>query len=390
MKNEEDRVWLAGALRLATRGLGSTSPNPAVGAVLVKDGVLLGRGATEAGGRPHAEAVAIAMAGVGSAVDATLYVTLEPCAHLGRSGPCAGRIIEAGIARVVTLALDPDPRTRGRGIAWLRAAGVEVALEAQGALAEAARWQLAGHVLATVRGGRGFTQAKIAVSADGRFLAGDAGPVWVTGPEARMHGHLMRARADAIVIGAGTLRIDDPALTVRVPGLEARSPRRVVVAGRRAIDPAARLFVDGAGPVAIVRTAAAATACLPGVGLDEIVLADLTDASGAVDPGGLASALRARYGATRLLIEGGPKLVASMIERGLVDELLVYRSGSVLGERGCEPPAPLGSMLSDRSGADWYVAGRRQLGKDELTVLRSLETARVIREATVPDGFAAQ
>ena len=215
------------ALTMARRALGTVAPNPAVGAVVAdtETGELIARGMTQPGGRPHAETEALKRAG-DRARGKTVYVTLEPCAHFGKTPPCADALISSGVKRVVVGIEDPDSRTAGQGIARLRAAGIEVET---GLMADEARWVTLGHIL-RVTEQRPFVQLKLALAADGSLPRGhDGKPAWVTSPEARARGHLMRAKADAILVGSGTVRDDDPELTCRLPGLEAQSPIRVVL-----------------------------------------------------------------------------------------------------------------------------------------------------------------
>jgi len=244
MTSDDDRFF-ALAMRLAERGLGRSWPNPAVGAVLVREEqypVVAGRGWTQDGGMPHAETVALEAAG-GRAKDATLYVTLEPCAHHGRTPPCADAIIAAGISRVVAGHRDPDNRVSGAGFSRLREAGIEVVNGAAN-FEKALCWLNAGHVLRQTQN-RPFVQLKLALGADGLIAPGDGGaPQWVTGPAARAHGHLLRARADAILVGRGTVLADDPALTCRLPGMADRSPVRVVADSKLRTETGAKLFRD--------------------------------------------------------------------------------------------------------------------------------------------------
>ncbi len=228
------------ALHVARRGLGNTAPNPAVGAVIAEPsrGEIIARGWTQPGGRPHAETEAIRRAGA-RARGATLYVTLEPCAHFGKTPPCANAIIEAGLARVVVGTGDPDPRTKGQGIARLQDAGIEVR---EGVLEAACRRMTLGHILRVTKQ-RPFVQLKMAFAADGAVPRGAKGkPLFVTGAEARAQGHLLRAEADAILVGAGTVIDDDPELTCRLPGLEGQSPVRVVLAGSGTFQTPRRFF----------------------------------------------------------------------------------------------------------------------------------------------------
>src|SRR4030081_3233212 len=216
-----DARFMQLALTLGRRGQGRTWPNPAVGAVVVKDGVIVGRGWTQPGGRPHAEPEALRRAGE-AARDATLYVTLEPCSHVGKSPPCTDAIVAAGIARVVSAIEDPNPEVGGQGHAKLRAAGITVDIGMGGL--EAAR-DHAGH-FRRVRDGRPHVILKLAVSSDDKIGTADRKPVAITGEAAKARVHLLRARSDAILVGIGTVQADDPLLTCRLPGMEARSPIR--------------------------------------------------------------------------------------------------------------------------------------------------------------------
>lgn len=219
-------LHMGAALALARRGLGRVWPNPAVGCVIVKDGHVVGRGFTQSGGRPHAEPVALAMAG-DAAQGADVYVSLEPCSHFGKTPPCADTLITAGVARVIAAAVDPDPRVSGRGLARLRDAGVDVVEGVRRDEAEA----LNAGFFSRVRTGRPLVTLKCATTLDGRIALSNGESKWITGPEARRRGHLLRCDHDAILIGSGTALADDPALTCRLPGLEGCSPVRVVMDG---------------------------------------------------------------------------------------------------------------------------------------------------------------
>lgn len=319
-----DTRMMAIALAMAARGLGRTAPNPSVGAVIADEstGEVIARGWTQPGGRPHAETEAIARAG-DQARGATIYVTLEPCSHYGRTAPCAEAIIAAGIARAVVAILDPDPRVSGRGIRMLRAAGIEVA---RGVMAEAAHWLTHGHILRVTQR-RPHIQIKMALSADGTVPRGEAGrPVWVTGPEARAHGHLLRAQADAILVGSGTVRDDDPELTCRLPGMAGRSPVRVIVASKR-LPPLGSKLVTTARhiPVWIATpssTDAAALAPFVEAGCKILPVASI---EGRPWLPAVCEALVAE-GITRLLVEGGPTLWRAFASAGFVDEVVCYRA----------------------------------------------------------------
>ena len=255
-EQDPDEAWMARAVTLAEGGRGTVSPNPMVGAVLVRDGRVVGEGFHRAAGQPHAEAVALAAAGA-AAAGATCYVTLEPCAHHGRTPPCADALVAAGVARVVAAVPDPDPRVDGAGLARLRAAGVAVAV---GAGAEAAATQNAAY-LTHRRLGRPRVTLKAAASLDGKVAAPDGTSKWITGPAARADAHRLRAEADAVMVGAGTALADDPRLTVRLPGWAGRQPLRVLVdaAGRVGAD--GHLF-DGEAETLVATTPAAPPAAV--------------------------------------------------------------------------------------------------------------------------------
>jgi diaminohydroxyphosphoribosylaminopyrimidine deaminase/5-amino-6-(5-phosphoribosylamino)uracil reductase len=303
-----DLRWLHAAAALAARARPLRRPNPAVGAILVKQGVVVGRGWTAPGGRPHAEAVALAQAGT-AALDATLYVTLEPCAHASERGPCcADLLIEAGIARVVVGVTDPDPRTAGAGAARLGAAGISAVLAED----DSCRQSLAGYL--SLRGTRRpFVTLKLAVTADGFIARKDGTSKWITGEPARAHAHIERALSDAILVGGGTLRADDPRLDVRLAGLEPRSPRRFALTG-------------GAAPA----------------GWEAIATVD--------------DLPKVQY----LLVEGGAQTADAFLSAGLVDRLLLYRAPVEFGDGipAFDNGLPEGFRLADR----------RQLGSDTLEV----------------------
>ena len=328
------------ALALAERTHGATAPNPNVGCVIVTGGRVVGRGWTQAGGRPHAEAMALAQAGAESR-GATCYVTLEPCAHESARGPaCSDLLVEAGVARVVVGIEDPDSRTAGRGIARLREAGiaVEVGIEAGAAAAS-----MAGFLTRRAEG-RPFVTLKLATSLDGCIARADGESRWFTGPEARAHAHLERARAEAILVGRGTWETDTPALDVRLRGLEARSPTRVVLSSTRAA---------GASPLSTDRH-------LGGGRGDEI--------GGHADPIVLPSpAAIATLPGDHLLVEGGAATAAAFLRADLVDRLLLYRAPIVIGG-GLPALGDVGlDRLADAHGR-WRLADARQLGSDRLEV----------------------
>ena len=336
MTAEDDARHMRHALALGARGLGTTWPNPAVGCVIVAAGRIVGRGWTQAGGRPHAEVRALAQAG-DAARGATVYVTLEPCAHHGQTPPCAEALIAAGVVRVVTALQDPDLRVSGRGHAMLRAAGIVVT---EGVEAKAAR---AAHLgfLTRVTEGRPMVTLKLATTLDGRIATQAGESRWITGPQARRAVHALRLSHDAVMVGAGTLRADDPDLTVRDLGA-GHQPVRVVLDTRLSGDPSSRLgqtartvpvwLCHGPGAPAEARDAWAATGA-------RLI--------GCEAQGGRVSAeaaLRAlgEAGLTRVFCEGGGHLAASLLREGLVDVLVTFGAGRVIGGDGLAAVAPLG------------------------------------------------
>jgi diaminohydroxyphosphoribosylaminopyrimidine deaminase/5-amino-6-(5-phosphoribosylamino)uracil reductase len=327
---EADRRFMRLALTLGRRGLGRTWPNPAVGAVVVKDGVIVGRGWTQPGGRPHAEPVALKQAGE-AARGATLYVTLEPCSHYGKSPPCADAVIASGISRVVAAIEDPNPEVAGQGHAKLRAAGIAVDV---GLLAEEAAHDHAGH-FRRIRDGRPHVILKLAVSADGKIGAAGGKPVAITGEAARSRVHLLRAQSDAILIGIGTVRADDPMLTCRLPGMASRSPVRVVLDRALRIPNASRLVHSAREtPLWVVASELAeapAAAKLGAAGAQVIRIAP--SAGPGLDLHAVLHALAAK-GITRLLVEGGSRVASSFVAADLVDEVWLLRGPEAIGSDG--------------------------------------------------------
>jgi diaminohydroxyphosphoribosylaminopyrimidine deaminase/5-amino-6-(5-phosphoribosylamino)uracil reductase len=330
-----DARFMALALALGRRGLGNTWPNPAVGAVVVRhDGdepVIIGRGWTQPGGRPHAETEALRRAG-SAARGATLYATLEPCSHHGKTPPCTDAIMAAGISRVVSAIEDPSAHVAGRGHALLRAAGIAVDI---GCGAEEARRVHAGHIR-SVCDHRPHVTLKLAVSADGKAGLAGRKPAPITGEAARARVHLMRAMNDAILIGIGTALADDPQLTCRLPGMAARSPVRVVLdSGLRL--PATGALARGARdvPVWVIAGEGAppeAESALRAHGVEVIRLAA---SSGRLDIAGVLRALAAR-GITRLMVEGGPTVAAAFVAADLVDEAALLRAPRPIGPDGID------------------------------------------------------
>ena len=315
------------ALLLAERGRGRTAPNPVVGAVIVRRGEVVGEGWHRAIGRDHAEVEALARAGR-QARGATLYVTLEPCAHWGRTPPCADALIAAGIARCVVAIRDPDPRVNGRGLARLRAAGVRVEV---GLLAEQARAQLAGYRRAHERGLPRITW-KVAATLDGRIADARGRSRWITGAAARADGHRLRAASDAIVVGAGTARADDPRLTARA-GTSPREvqPLRVIVDSRLSLPRSLGLFRPPLARGTVVAcTRAAPEARERWLAARGVAVWRLPAKRGRVELPALAARL-AREGRHEVLLEGGATLGAAFLGAGLVQRLVLYSSPLVLG-----------------------------------------------------------
>jgi diaminohydroxyphosphoribosylaminopyrimidine deaminase/5-amino-6-(5-phosphoribosylamino)uracil reductase len=327
-----DRRFMELALTLGRRGQGRAWPNPAVGAVVVKDGVIVGRGWTQPGGRPHAEPEALRRASE-AARGATLYVTLEPCSHVGKSPPCADAIIAAGIARVVSAIEDPNPEVAGQGHDRLRAAGITVDI-GLGAL-EAAH-DHAGH-FRRVRDKRPHVILKLAVSSDDKIGAAGRKPVAISGEAARARVHLLRAQCDAILVGIGTVLADDPLLTCRLPGMEAQSPVRVVLDRSLRIPGTSRLVHSARETPLWVMTSslseAPAAMKLGAAGAHVIRVATTTTPPPGLELGAVLQALSEK-GITRLLVEGGARVASSFVAASLVDEVWLLRGPDAVGTDG--------------------------------------------------------
>jgi diaminohydroxyphosphoribosylaminopyrimidine deaminase / 5-amino-6-(5-phosphoribosylamino)uracil reductase len=349
-----DRRWMDYALRLGRRALGTTAENPPVGCVVVRDGRVLGVGWTQPGGRPHAETEALEMAGE-QARGATAYVTLEPCAHHGRTGPCAEALVKSGIVRVVTAVEDPDPRVSGQGHTILRAACITVVV---GLGAEEASHDLAGFLTRTTRK-RPYVTLKIGVSADGKIAAGPRQRTTITGPEVKARVHLMRAQSDAIMVGLSTVLIDDPELTCRLPGMEARSPIRIVADTRLSIPSKAKLVKTAEQvPVWILSTRKGSVS--PGI----TVIDCRQTPNGWVDFADALEQLAAR-GINRLLVEGGSHISQSLLDAGLVDEVQLFQNPVVIGPQGIDAIA---EMPLENLANQFRQTGKEVLGSDTLTV----------------------
>ncbi|MEJ7934241.1 bifunctional diaminohydroxyphosphoribosylaminopyrimidine deaminase/5-amino-6-(5-phosphoribosylamino)uracil reductase RibD [Sphingobium sp. AN558] len=317
---------MAAAIALSLRGRGLSTPNPNVGCLIVRNSQIVGRGWTQAGGRPHAEARALDQA-LDRAHGATCYVTLEPCFHLSPRGPrCADLLVRAGISRVVIALRDPDPRTDGQGADYLRARGLAVEM---GLLADDAGAAMAGFVLRQTLG-RPHVTLKLGMSLDGRIALPDRSSRWITGPAARAHAHMERARHDAILVGGGTLRADAPRLDVRLGGLEARSPRRI-------------LLSRGEAPQGWERIGAP----------EEIATLDRVD---------------------HLLVEGGADTAAAFLRADLVDRLLLYRAPIVIGA-GLAGIGDIGLTDLSQTHGRWRRIDSRTFGEDRLEVYERMTAA---------------
>jgi diaminohydroxyphosphoribosylaminopyrimidine deaminase/5-amino-6-(5-phosphoribosylamino)uracil reductase len=351
--DELDRRFMAVAIRLGAGGLGTTWPNPSVGAIVVKNGRVVGCGRTAPGGRPHGETLALAEAGA-AARGATLYVSLEPCSHHGRTPPCTDAIIAAGVGRIVAAITDPNPLVAGQGFERLRAAGLQVATNV---LASEARGAHAGH-MSRVSRSRPHVTLKLAVSADGGIGRSGEGQVAITGAIARRHVQALRSRFDAILVGRGTVDADDPELTCRLPGLEGRSPVRVILDSKGRLERDRKIF-DGMAPTWVLNAA--------GLHREQNRVCWMEVEPG---PAGLdlhaAMTRLAGEGITRILAEGGARVARALLEADLVDEVLLWRSPVRLG--GDPVPALDGLPLA------WVEAGerfgrmeRRMFGADQMS-----------------------
>lgn len=348
------------ALALARRSLGRTWPNPAVGCVIVRDGRVIARGRTRDGGRPHAEADAIANAHE-PLKGATAYVTLEPCAHHGRTPPCADALIAAGVGRVVSALEDPDPRVKGQGHARLAAAGIKVEI-GEGAAAAA---EINAGFLLRVKEGRPLFHLKIASSLDGRIATGSGESRWITGEAARADGHRLRSLHDAILVGSGTVAADDPELTCRLPGLGAYSPDRIVLDSAVGMSADSKLAATArATPVRLFHAGAPASqaARLREKGIEVIEVP--ASGEGRVDVAAVAKALGG-LGYSSVLIEGGGRIAAAFLKAGLVDRISSYRAGIVLGEDSRSAVGPLAIDRLDFAPR-FRLVSSRTVGTDTL------------------------
>lgn len=354
----DDARFMSLAFTLGRRGLGNAWPNPAVGAVIVKDNVIVGRGWTQAGGRPHAEVEALRHAKK-AAQGATMYVTLEPCSHQGQTPPCADAIIKAGIARVVSALEDPNPEVAGKGHERLRAKGITVDI---GLGADEARRVHAGHIM-RVTNSRPYVLLKLAVSADGKAGLAGRKPAAITGEAARVRVFQMRAASDAIMVGIGTVLSDNPQLTCRLPGMFERSPVRVVLDAKLKLPLATSV-------VATVRETPTwvFTSSKPSAIAEEILqqkgckVFRVGDVDGQLDLDEVLKVL-AEQGITRLMVEGGPKVAGAIAAAGLVDEVALLRGEKTIGANGIEP---LEGMPLNGFTGQLHARASEKLGPDTL------------------------
>ena len=365
-----DGRWMRAALALARRGLGTTGINPSVGCLIVKNGVLLGRGRTGAGGRPHAETVALDQAreryGPEAIRGADVYVTLEPCAHHGLTPPCADALIAAAPARVVAPFSDPDARVSGRGFDALRGAGVAVSVGAQ---AEAAAETLRGY-LTRIQERRPFLTLKLAATLDGRIATSSGESRWITGAAARARGHLARAQSDGIILGVGTVLTDDPRLDVRLPGFEGRGPAPIV-ADSRLQTPLTGALARRAGEnglTLLCRDDAdrARIDAFRSIGAEVIPVPVTGDGLLSMQ---FAMERLAQRGIGALLCEGGGRLAASLLREDLVDEVHWFTAGALIGASGHPSVADFGTETIAEMPRFALIASER-IGADTLSIWR--------------------
>ncbi len=333
----QDERWMRVALSLAKRGLGQVAPNPAVGCVLVKDGIVVGRGWTQPGGRPHAEAMALAEA-LEDAKGAIAYVSLEPCAHTGQTGPCAEALVEAGVHRVVIATVDPDPRVGGKGISILENAGIKVRCDVLKATADESN----AAFFTRIQNDRPIFTLKTAATLDGRIALENGESQWITGTVARHMAHRLRATHDAILVGSGTVLADDPSLTCRLAGLAGRDPVRVVLDSSDRVPQNAKIN-------------------------DQIAQTIRYAEKGAVHPHNLTEVAKdlSKRGINSVLIEGGGQVAASFLRAGIVDRLEVFLAGKFIGSSGI--PAIQDLELAKLGDAPHFTLRKiRQLGPDIL------------------------
>jgi diaminohydroxyphosphoribosylaminopyrimidine deaminase/5-amino-6-(5-phosphoribosylamino)uracil reductase len=356
----DDTRYMQLALALGRRGLGNAWPNPAVGAVIVKDGVIVGRGWTQPGGRPHAEVVALAQA-KRQAKGATLYCTLEPCSHTGKSPPCADAVIKAGIARVVSAIEDPNPEVAGQGHARLRDKGIAVDV---GLLADEARRAHAGHI-SRIQKARPHVMLKMAISADGKAGLAGRKQVAITGEDARGRVYRLRAQSDAILVGIGTILADNPQLTCRLPGMFEQSPVRVVLDAKLSVPMSVTVISTLRDTPTWVFTSTKASPVAEDILQQKgAKVFRVDETQGRLD---LDEVLRilAEQGITRLMVEGGPTVAAAFVAADLIDEAVLLRSPKTIGDTGI---GPLEGMKLETLTGGLTSRGSEALGTDTIEV----------------------
>lgn len=356
-----DERWMALALSLGRRAMGQTWPNPAVGCVIVNNGRLVGRGWTAKGGRPHAETEALAMA-KGAARGATAYVTLEPCAHHGQTGPCATALVNAGVSRVVSALEDPDPRVSNGGHQILRDHGIAVTT---GCLSDQARRDHAGF-LRRLSDRRPFVSLKLATSFDGRIATSQGESQWITGPQSRRAVHLMRHQYDAVMVGSGTVLADDPTLNVRGLGITDQ-PLRVVLDSQARTPLGANLVKTAREiPLWILHGGSAPSGNIQALEKAGARCFQIADGGEGLD---LVDAMRvlADEGLTRVFCEGGGQLAASLLAADLVDQLIGFSAGLVLGAGGLPAVGPLPEAALS-TFPRFALCEARQVGRDMLHI----------------------
>jgi diaminohydroxyphosphoribosylaminopyrimidine deaminase/5-amino-6-(5-phosphoribosylamino)uracil reductase len=356
-----EHAFMSRAVQLARRGMFTTSPNPRVGCVIARDGVIVGEGWHERAGGPHAEVVALASAGP-AARGASAYVTLEPCAHTGRTGPCTEALIEAGVKRVVAAMIDPNPLTHGHGLARLEKSGIATG---QGLLEGEAAALNPGFLL-RMREGRPFVRCKLAVSSDGHTAPAGGGPGWISGQAARRDVQRLRAMSGAVITGIGTVLTDDPRLNVREPALRDDQPLRVVLDRKLRFPPEARMLrLSGRTLVLTESNDAARAEVLRRAGAEVIV----PEAAGRSFATASLRYLAEREQVNEVLIEGGATLAGALLAEGVIDELVLYQAPVVLG--GTEPPLfriPEGGFATAPAG--FRLSGSRRVGRDWRLIYR--------------------
>lgn len=356
---------MASAITLAARGLGRVWPNPAVACLIVDEDGLISRARTADGGRPHAETQALDMAGP-RARNATAYVTLEPCAHDGKTPPCAAALIKAGVARVVIASPDPDPRVSGRGVAMLREAGIDVTQDVLRAKADALN---AGY-LKSRNAGLPMVTLKLATTLDGRIALNTGESQWITGPAARARTHVMRAQHDAILVGSGTVLADDPALTARGLG-DVPTPLRVVLDSTLKMRADAALADTSQAPTWVITTATAAPKKRAQLEKSGVRVIPVADKSGRINAQA-AMKMLAHEGITRVFCEGGGTLAASLINAGLVDQIVLFTAGKLIGADGIAALGTLG-LSRLKNAPSFRLAHSSAIGKDVLTIWKTAD-----------------